>query len=422
MTPYFFLNPNFASAHVCLIAIYQRPTVFSLSQLSCSQKMKGSNLSLRSRSAVLRLSKFANRFRSIRSIHPAYFLSFALFTYIIFSPFYFCPSHPDFSSSESPDAHQSAKLLQDDDLVRQRLASARNASVVSQSAHLGNHFCIIQPTLSAGKDTWKEEDAKNHIAIRAFMRTFVDTVTEGERRDFKFSIYYGHDSDDKVFGDPKLRPVFKNEAKRILQEAGFQDDAVKLVFTPLYGLHGRINAIWNVLAKDAYYDGCDYFFLSNDDMVFLTKGWVSRSRDSLNGIGSPVGKKRPCRYFGIVRFKDEWASWATFTFHVSTRMHMEIFGGVYYPVPYKNCHNDYWINFVYSNFEASKYRGEVKVRNRVQDVEYVLKHPKDKSGIAPARYEYDERGNARKHIDEGRARVRAWLEQYRHTERCLPPL
>lgn len=325
----------------------------------------------------------------------------------------------DDTSSDSPQAAQHAALLQNDDLVRARMNAARNESF---SSSLGNKFCILQPTLSAGKSTWTSEDARSHIALRAFMRTFATTITEGERRDFNFSIYYGHDSDDPVFGSPSLRAAFKSQAQQILHNAGFAPDAVQLVFTPLYGLHGRINAIWNVLGKDAYYDGCDYFFLSNDDMVFFTDGWVSRSRDSLNGIGAPPGHKRPCKYFGIVRFKDEWASWATFTFHVSTRMHLEIFGGVYYPVPYNSAHNDYWINFVYKQFDASKYRGEIKVRNRVSDVDYALAHPKDTTKVAPPRYDYDKRGNARRYIDEGRARVRAWLDRYGHTERCQKPL
>ena len=309
--------------------------------------------------------------------------------------------------------------MPDADVLRQRLSAAANRTA---STAMGNHFCVLQPTLSARKSTWTAADARNHIALRAFLRTFAMTVTPPEQQRIRFSIYYGHDSDDPVFGSPDLRSEFIEEGKSILKKAGFADDVVKFVFTPLYGLHGRINAIWNVLAKDAYYDGCDYFFLSNDDMVFFTKNWVSHSLDSLNGLGSPPGHKRPCRYFGIVRFKDEWASWATFTFHVSTRMHMEIFGGVYYPVPYNSAHNDYWINFVYRKFDASKYRGEIRVRNRVDDVDYALAHQKDTKRVAPARYEYDKRGNVMKYINEGRARVKVWLEKNQHTDLCPEPL
>eukprot|EP00177_Eucheuma_denticulatum_P004747 GFKZ01008629.1.p1 GENE.GFKZ01008629.1~~GFKZ01008629.1.p1 ORF type:complete len:387 (-),score=48.28 GFKZ01008629.1:424-1584(-) len=372
-----------------------------------------------------RLSKSISRFRHLfRRFHPAYITSVVLFLYIIYLRTHLPTTsfEQDFGNGESHDAIAAASLLQADSLLRSRLANAANASNVGAESHLGNHFCILQPTLSAGKTKWTKDDARQHIALRAFLRTFATTVTDGERRDFRFSIYYGHDSDDAVLGNADLREEFESEAWRILGNAGFKPDGIKLVFSPLYGLHSRINAIWNVLAKDAYYDGCDYFFLSNDDMVFFTNAWVSRSRDSLAGIGSPKGHKRPCRYFGIVRFKDEWADWATFTFHVSTRMHLEIFGGVYYPVPYNSAHNDYWINFVYHSFQASKYRGEIKVRNRVEDVDYALAHPKDTSKIAPPRYTYDKRGDARKYIEEGRARVRAWLEKYKHTDRCLPPL
>lgn len=287
---------------------------------------------------------------------------------------------------------------------------------------LGNRFCIMQPTLSAGKTTWTEKDAKNHIALRAFLRTFASTVTSSERERVRFAIYYGHDSDDPVFGDIQLRRAFEQQARSILRNASFTDESVQLIFTPLYGLHGRVNAIWNVMTKDAYYDGCDYFFMSNDDMVFFTSGWVTQAVQSLDGIGSPSGKKRPCRYFGTVRFKDEWADWATFTFHVSTRLHMEIFGGVYYPVPYNSAHNDYWIHYVYRGFESSKYRGEVRVRNRVEDVDYALAHQKDTKHVAPPRYEYDKKGDVKKFIRQGRARVQQWLEENRGTGRCLPPL
>lgn len=369
--------------------------------------------------------KFFLRLRILlRRIHPGWALSVVLGLYILASTLLRIYSHGLEPGTESHDAAASAALLQEDSLVRARMrAAAGNGTKVTSAGNLmGNHFCILQPTLSAGIDEWDEEAARKHIALRAFLRTFATTVTSSERQHFNFSIYYGHDSDDPVFGEPLLRSEFEDEAKKILSRAGFSSHTVKLVFTPLYGLHGRINAIWNVLAKDAYYDGCDYFFLSNDDMVFFTPGWVSRSRDSLSGLGSPVGHKRPCRYFGIVRFKDEWASWATFTFHVSTRMHLEIFGGVYYPVPYNSAHNDYWINFVYHQFDASKYRGEIRVRNRVEDVEYALAHEKDTKHVAPPRYKYDKRGNARKYIDEGRARVRAWLAKYKGTDRCLPPL
>lgn len=384
----------------------------------------GSSKGLRSRAAFPRGKLFVQLRVLFHRLHPGWALSAVLSLYILLTTLWRIYSLGIEPGAEFSNAAASATLLQNDSLVRARMLAALNnaTKVGTNSNSLGNHFCVLQPTLSAGKENWAVEDARNHIALRAFLRTFATTVTAAERLHFSFSIYYGHDSDDPVFGDPKLRAAFQEEANKILARAKFPSGTVKLIFTPLYGLHGRINAIWNVLAKDAYYDGCDYFFLSNDDMVFFTPAWVSRSRDSLSGLGSPVGHKRPCRYFGIVRFKDEWAKWATFTFHVSTRMHLEIFGGVYYPVPYNSAHNDYWINLVYHRFDASKYRGEIRVRNRVEDVEYALAHEKDTKHVAPPRYTYDKRGNARKYIDEGRARVRAWLAKYKGTDRCLRPL
>ncbi len=294
--------------------------------------------------------------------------------------------------------------------------------IVEAKPH-GNKFCIIQPTLSAGKETWSSEDIKDHIALRAFLRTFASTVTSEEKEKMKFAIYYGHDSDDAVFGDAHLRQEFEKAAWKTLHGAGFRDN-LKLVFGPLYGLHGRVNAIWNMMVKDAYHDGCDYFFMSNDDMVFFTPGWVTAAVESLNGIGPSTSDEstpklqRPCRKFGTVRFRDQWAPWATYTFHVSTRLHVEIFDGTYYPVPYISSHNDFWIYKVYEHFNATEYRGDVKVRNRIINVDAALASPFEKHPVARPRYEYDPMGPMHVYIREGREQVQRWLNKNKNTDRC----
>lgn len=360
--------------------------------------------------------------RTLRPYHASYVLCVCLL-FLLFISHGRCPlpfdAQDSISETSTISSSSASSLHFDTAATMSRAANAMNAT---RSRMLGNKFCILQPTLSAGRNKWDADAAQSHIALRAFMRTFIATVTPGERSRFQFVLYYGHDSDDPVFGNGSLRAAFVQKAKQMLKEGGFTENGIKLVFSPMYSLHGRINAIWNVLAKDAYYDGCDYFFLSNDDMVFFTSAWVSRAYDSLNGIGSVKPHKRPCRYLGIVRFKDEWASWATFTFHVSTRLHLEIFGGIYYPVPYYAAHNDFWIHYVYRGVGASKFRGEVKVRNRVEDVDYALAHQKDTKRIALPRYTYDKRGNPMKHINAGRAQVIRWIRENQGTPYCLPPL
>ncbi len=353
-------------------------------------------------------------YRFICRIHPAWVIVSVLTLYLLLQPY----SLPHIRNNAIPDE----RSVNSPPVVAPHPPSAKSSSNLF-STDLGNKFCILQPTLSVDKGRpWTVDEAQNHIALRAFMRTFAASIEESERKRFKFSIYYGHDSTDPVFGKPLLRRAFDDHARSILRDSGFELGDVKLIYSPMYGLHGRINAIWNFLAKDAYYDGCDYFFMSNDDMIFYTKGWVRRATDSLAGIDVEPGPSRPCRNFGIVRFKDEWAKWATFTFHVSTRLHIEIFGGVYYPVPYNSAHNDNWINHVYSKFQASKYRGEVQVRNRVKDVDYAITHQKEHKHIAVARYKYDKPGALRQYITEGQAHLKAWLDKYKNTEYCLPPL
>ena len=149
-----------------------------------------------------------------------------------------------------------------------------------------------------------------------------------------------------------------------------------------------------MMAKDAYAEGCDYQLMSNDDMLIFTKGWAGHVVRAMNHM--------PCPNFGIVRFVDEWADWAKFTFHVSSRLHMEIFNGVYYPVPYKTTHNDYWIHYTYSGFNSSILLN-VHVRNRVKD--------SLEPGEAPPRYKYDSKDGIKEWVIAGRDHVVHWYRE-----------
>lgn len=107
-------------------------------------------------------------------------------------------------SSAAPDAdtEEPSLLGSGASVLRARLARAQNATT---GGLLGNMFCVMQPTLSAGRDAWRKAYAMALVALRAFLRTFTDAVTEAKRASFRLTIYYGHDSDGTVFGDVRLR-------------------------------------------------------------------------------------------------------------------------------------------------------------------------------------------------------------------------
>lgn len=262
---------------------------------------------------------------------------------------------------------------------------------------LGRHMCIIQPVKSLVK-TWTVENVDTHVALRAFLPSFVQSIDPVTDRGISYTIFYGYDTSDPVFGDDAIREAFRSVARKLVDGLN-----VSIELNPVYGLEGRLTGIWNDLARSAYYKGCDYFFMSNDDMAIYTKGECNktiraaqlrfstitpsppiselsklpvRCNSQKNKIRSgwaslvmhsfKTSKYRRCRYLGLVRFKDRWAKWATFTFHVSTRLHMDIFDKIYYHVPYHNSHNDLWIHEVYRHF-GSNLNKDIKVRNRIHD-------------------------------------------------------
>eukprot|EP00180_Rhodochaete_pulchella_P003774 Plantae.Rhodophyta-Rhodochaete_pulchella.ctg67898.p1 GENE.Plantae.Rhodophyta-Rhodochaete_pulchella.ctg67898~~Plantae.Rhodophyta-Rhodochaete_pulchella.ctg67898.p1 ORF type:complete len:355 (-),score=52.22 Plantae.Rhodophyta-Rhodochaete_pulchella.ctg67898:387-1451(-) len=256
-------------------------------------------------------------------------------------------------------------------------------------------MCVLQPILTRAGN-WTEDNLEEHIGYKAFLKSFAKSIDTAKDKDIRFWVYYGYDVTDEVFGKHRLREAFMKKARHVVEGLD-----VEFRLYPLYGLHGRITAIWNMMAKDAYHEGCDYFFMSNDDMLIFTPGWARM-------VVTAFERRKTCKNFGIVRFVDEWASWAKFTFHVSTRMHMEIFNGVYYPVPYMTTHNDYWIHHTYSYFKSSVLL-DIHVRNRVKD--------SLEPGEAPPRYQYDNKTSINDWVAAGRAHVSQWVKKH-GKERC----
>uniref|UniRef100_A0A7S1ESV9 Uncharacterized protein n=1 Tax=Timspurckia oligopyrenoides TaxID=708627 RepID=A0A7S1ESV9_9RHOD len=258
-----------------------------------------------------------------------------------------------------------------------------------------NKFCILQPVLSPSHIQWNSSTITQHSALHLFLTSFIQSYNNSTDSHLNFHMYYGHDADDSLFSNQSLVNLFITHAQTLTNTNPMP---IHFHFIPLYQLHSRITAIWNELAFQAYNDGCSYFFLSNDDMLIYTKGWTSQSVNELNRNRGTV----LCQQFGIVRFKDEWADWAKFTFHVSTRFHMDIFDKVYYPIPFKTTHNDYWIYQVYRNWRGDYYESKIKMRNRV--VENGSKE------VAEPRYEYDKKEGIHAWVNYGSERVEKWMK------------
>jgi hypothetical protein len=92
--------------------------------------------------------------------------------------------------------------------------------------------------------------------------------------------------------------------------------------------------MWNVLFKNAYDDGCDYFYQCGDDIVFHTKGWINDCINILK-IHNDIGLAGPINNNHLI-----------LTQAFVSRKHMEIFGW-FFPEEIINWGCDDWYNHVY---------------------------------------------------------------------------
>ena len=106
------------------------------------------------------------------------------------------------------------------------------------------------------------------------------------------------------------------------------------------GTEGAPCWLWNALASQAYADGSDYFYQTNDDIELDTECWTERFVDELLQ-GSSVAPN-----FGIVGPRDG-NNEAVMTQSFVHRTHLEVFGGHFYPPVFRNWYSDNWAGRVY---------------------------------------------------------------------------
>lgn len=156
-----------------------------------------------------------------------------------------------------------------------------------------------------------------------------------------------------------------------------------------------ITGIWNFIASEAYHaHKCDYFYPANDDLVLITAGWTARAVERL--AACPL---RP--NFGVAAFTDIWL-YSSPTFHLTHRTHLDLFGGLYYPIPSEGAHQDSWAFSVYQEWGCGTKFSSVKVRNRVRNA----------TTTAGGRYDYNsnaEACDALEWIAASRPSIAQWL-------------
>ncbi|RZD41517.1 MAG: hypothetical protein CXT73_04840 [Methanobacteriota archaeon] len=194
---------------------------------------------------------------------------------------------------------------------------------------------IIIPTTSRNRN-WKNINDTHFY--RLFLKSFFETHDIGHH----YTIYLVIDHDDPLYNN-------ENQKKTLLRHfvlLSKRNINLKLIIANNIP-KGHVSLMWNLAFKNAYDDGCNYFFQSGDDIVFLQKGWVNRSIEELikhNNIGltGPIDYDRwmtgPNSRPGGNRFIQ--------TQSFVSRKHMEIFG-FYFPEEVKNWYCDDWMTFTY---------------------------------------------------------------------------
>ena len=98
----------------------------------------------------------------------------------------------------------------------------------------------------------------------------------------------------------------------------------------------------------------------------------------------------------------ERVSGESHTFHLTHRTHLDLFGGLYYPIPSEGAHQDSWAFSVYQEWGCGTKFSSVKVRNRVRNA----------TTTAGGRYDYNsnaEACDALEWIAASRPSIAQWL-------------
>lgn len=179
---------------------------------------------------------------------------------------------------------------------------------------------LLIPSTSNGRD-WKTMEES--YLFRHTITTFLKTMDVEHECIF----YIGVDRGDRIYDNAQEFDkigVLVSDTPNVSIRKIYMDGIEK----------GYLTKMWNVLFKQSYEEGCDYFFQCGDDISFKTSGWINDCISTLNksngvGMTGPVNNN---------------ARILTQTF--VSRKHMEFFG-FYFTEELVNWYCDDWINGVY---------------------------------------------------------------------------
>ena len=180
---------------------------------------------------------------------------------------------------------------------------------------------LLIPCTSKGRELW------NSMNDTYLMNLTLKHLLLTQDKEHNYIVYIGYDFDDRIFSSAEQQDkikrfslVFKNVSFKFIE------------YTDIPKVH--VTKMWNVLFKNAYDDGCDYFYQCGDDIVFHTKGWINDCINILK-IHNDIGLAGPINNNHLI-----------LTQAFVSRKHMEIFGW-FFPEEIINWGCDDWYNHVY---------------------------------------------------------------------------
>lgn len=178
----------------------------------------------------------------------------------------------------------------------------------------------------------------------ALPRLLLPSVVEhtGKKALPTLALYVGLDFDDRLHNDTRWKR----------QVGGLLPD---VTYVPVHPHERRRSLPWNELLHVAYHDGRDYFVRTQDDVVVLTFGWLSKLVGALQAMDN-LGVVGPSFAEGNAQILA--------AMDVTHRTHLCIFSGHYYPRTFHNYYVDDWISKVYDANHTRKLR-TVRVSHRL---------------------------------------------------------
>lgn len=191
-------------------------------------------------------------------------------------------------------------------------------------------IAILVPTTT---NNTKFKNLNDTHLFKYLIPSLMNTLPE----DLQYSIYYAIDDNDKIYNKIQNRKKLLNpQYYKQFTNKSFKITMKPFILSTKYIHKGNVVAMWNMLFKKAYDDGCDYFFQTGDDIVFYQKDWL---RTCLKQIiaNNNIGISAP----------NDINNMRILTQSIVSRKHYDIYG-YYFNPKITNWGCDDWINGVYN--------------------------------------------------------------------------